>query len=189
MISWIQGTVVTTIRSSVVVNVGGVGYEVGVTADTLSRLAVGEPAELYTHHAVRETASDLFGFETRDELLWFEMLLTVSGIGPKSAMGIMNSADILSQKTAVASGDSGRLTAAFGIGKKTAEKLVLELRDKVAALADSDTPSGPDTDVTDALLALGYSQKEARETLRHIPKSLTSTEERIREAIRIASRS
>ncbi len=188
MISWLDGTVVGSIRTSLIVAVGGVGYEVVVTGEMLSKCPEGTPVTLFTHHAVRETASDLFGFATRDELMWFQLLLTVSGIGPKSAMQIMNSADVGSLKAGVASGDAGRLVAAFGLSKKTAEKLVLELRDKVAELG-TDSDDSPDADVVDALQHLGYTLKEAQATLKLIPRSITDTEGRIREAIKISSRS
>ncbi|MEK7063149.1 MAG: Holliday junction branch migration protein RuvA [Patescibacteria group bacterium] len=184
MIGSLRGTVCGHIRGQVLIDVGGVGYRVGVTADSLTSLVEGQEVLLWTHMAVRETAQDLYGFRTQEELLWFEMLLTVSGVGPKSALAIMSAVDTATLESAIARRDLSAL-AAPGVGKKTAEKIVLELREKVGSI-ESVGPGS--SDVVDALVGLGYSQKEARDVARSLPPSLASTEDRIREAIRIASR-
>ena len=191
MIGSLRGTVSGLIRGTVVVDVGGVGYRMHVTADTLTRLSEGQEVFMWTHMAVRETSQDLYGFLAKDDLIWFELLLTVSGIGPKSALNIVNAVDTDTLKSSIARGDAASLASAPGIGKKTAEKVVLELREKVGSIESKSgsAVSSAETDIIDALESLGYSPKEARETLRAIPPTAITTEERIREAIKIASRS
>lgn len=190
MIGSLRGTVSGIIRGQIVVDVNGVGYRVHVTADTLTSIVEGQELLLWTHMAVRETSHDLYGFLSKDDLAWFELLLTVSGVGPKSALSIVNSVDTATLKNAIARNDAGLVSGAHGIGKKTAEKIVLELREKVGSIETkgSEPVTGSDSDVMDALMGLGYSQKEARDTVRALPKGLEKTEDKIREAIRIASR-
>jgi holliday junction DNA helicase RuvA len=189
MIGALRGTVLGTLRADLLVEVQGVAYRVSVTAETLTSLLEGQEVLLYTHEAVRETADDLYGFLEKEDLVWFELLLTVSGIGPKSALAIMNAVDRRSLTEAIARNDAKALSGAFGIGKKTAEKIVLELKEKVGAVQESTAVSGSDGDVVDALVGLGYSVKEARDAVRAMPRTLATTEEKIREAIKIASRS
>lgn len=188
MIGSLAGTVRGIIRETVIIDVAGVGYRVAVPVATVAKTAEGDALFLWTHLAVRENAQDLYGFETREELQWFELLLTVSGIGPRSALAIMNSVDARSLEAAVKRNDAASLTKAFGIGKKTAEKVVLELREKVGALDEKERVEGADSDVVDALVSLGYSLREAREAAHAVPKDADTTEARIREAIRLASR-
>jgi Holliday junction DNA helicase RuvA len=187
MIGSLSGTVRGLIRDTVVIDVGGVGYRVAVPVATLARVSEGENAFLWTHLAVRENSQDLYGFETREELHWFELLLTVSGIGPKSALGIMNAVDPASLEQAIARGDAATLTKTFGLGKKSAEKIVLELREKAGGSEAADT--GSDGDVVEALIGLGYSLREARDAVHAIPKDAATPEARLREALKLASRS
>lgn len=185
----LRGTVAGHIRGSVVIDVAGVGYRVSVTADTLTRLGEGDSVTLWTHLAVRENSEDLYGFLEKDDLQWFELLLTVSNVGPRSALAIINAVDTDTLESAIARSDAATLASAHGIGKKTAEKIVLELREKVGAVAeDTGAVRGASGDIVAALMALGYSQKEAREALRAVPASAETTEDKIREAIKIASR-
>ncbi len=188
MIGSINGTVRGTIREALIVDVSGVGYRVAVPIATLTKANEGDSIFLWTHLAVRENAQDLYGFETRDELSWFELLLTVSGVGPKSALAIMNAIDTESLGDAIARNDAALLTKAFGIGRKTAEKIVLELREKVGTTATGkEVARGSDGDVVDALVGLGYSLREAQGAVHALPKELATPEARLREAIRIAS--
>lgn len=188
MLGSLRGTVAGHIRGTVVVEVGGVGYRVHVTADTLTTLHEGDAVHLWTHLAVRENSEDLYGFTSKEGLVWFELLLTVSGVGPKSALAIVNAVDTDELKNAIARGDAQSLSGAHGIGKKTAEKIVLELREKVGVMEPKSGVRASESDVVDALMGLGYSQKEAREAARAIPETAATTEEKIREAIKIASR-
>lgn len=190
MIGHIEGVVKGVVRDTIIVQVGtngnAIGYRIHAPTALLARSNEGDTISLWTHLAVRETSQDLYGFETRDELQWFELLLTVSGIGPRSALSILNSSDIATLKTAIAQNDSGILGRAFGIGRKTAEKIVIELREKVEP-EESTEAKGSDGEVIDALMSLGYSLKEARDTARALPKDIDTAEGRIREALRIIS--
>lgn len=187
MIGWVEGEVVGTVRDTVIVKTAsGVGYRIFVMTSVLASAQIGERIGLWTHLAIREKAHDLYGFATKEELYWFELLLTVSGIGPRSALAVMNSADTKTLESAIAAGDATVLSQAVGIGKKTAEKIVLELREKVEPSANAEG-GAHDGELVEALMSLGYSAKEARDAARAVPKELTSAEDRIREAIRLAA--
>jgi Holliday junction DNA helicase RuvA len=154
----------------VLVEVGGVGYCVRTPLLALDILKnSGSDVSLFIHTAVREDALDLYGFPTEEELLFFKQLMSVSGIGPKTALSILNVADVASLKRAIAAGDSVMLTKVFGIGKKSAERLVVELRDKLtteAAARGVAVGAGDDAEVVEALMALGYRADEARRALK-----------------------
>ena len=188
MIAHIKGTVVHKTDKFLVVDVNGVGYKVSVTTDTISSISEGSEASLWIYTAVRETSIDLYGFPTNEEMGFFELLLDVSGIGPKSALGILAVASIDTLKKAIATGDTSYLNKVSGIGKKTAEKIVIELRDKLKAhIGESGAPSSlrGESDIVEALKSLGYSQNEARDTLKQIPSEIEGTNARIKEALKI----
>ena len=169
----------------VVIDVGGVGFRVRVPALTLSVL--GEPgfeAELFTHLHVREDDLSLFGFATEDELKLFELLLSVSGIGPKAALGILSTAPPHTVSAAIAQNNLEFLTEIPGIGKKTAQRLVLELKAKVEAGEELEEVSPLDQEVVAALVNLGYSAAEAQRAARAVPSSAKLVEDRIRAALR-----
>jgi Holliday junction DNA helicase RuvA len=177
----------TTPDGSAVIMVGGVGYSVHVPLEALGALQNRPESELFIHTAVREDAIDLYGFSTIDDLSFFKQLISVSGIGPKSALGILNVADAKSIKRSIASGDSTMLTKVFGIGKKSAERIVVELRDKLAleSTARGETVgTSEDSEVLEALMALGYNAGEVRKVLREIPKEVTGVRERIAAALK-----
>jgi Holliday junction DNA helicase RuvA len=188
MIGTLRGVVSAVMRDTVIVDTGAIGYGVFVPVSVLAKAKEGDQVYLWTHLAVRENAEDLYGFETREELSWFEMLISVSGIGPKSALSILNAVDVASLSRAIGAKDAAGLSRAYGIGKKTAEKIVLELREKVAAEPMTKESGGIDGDVIDALVGLGYSVREARDAVHALPASVEGTENKVREAIRIASR-
>lgn len=187
MIGSVNGVVRGMVRDSIVVEVNGVGYRASVPVAILAKTKEGDPLFLWTHLAVRENSQDLYGFESKEDLAWFELLLTVSGVGPKSALAIMNAVDTATLEKAISGNDPASLSRAFGVGKKTAEKIVLELREKVGGTSAVARESGTDGDVMDALEGLGYSSREAREAVRAVSKDIVDTEAKIREAIRIAS--
>lgn len=188
MIGSIEGVVKGAVRDTIIVKTeAGVGYRVFVMTDVLAKVNEGDTVSLWTHLAVREKAHDLYGFESKEDLYWFELLLTVSGIGPKSALAVMNAASADALRTAIGSQDATVLSQAVGIGKKTAGKIVLELKEKVEP-ADASSESGTHQgEIVEALVGLGYSTKEARDAAIGVSKELETTEERIREAIRLAS--
>lgn len=186
MIGSLQGIIRGVFRDTFVLEVNGVGYKVFVPVSTLTRYAEHDNLFLWTHLAVRETAQDLYGFESKDELRWFELLLSVSGIGPKSALNILNTVDVSGLEKTILANDATGLSKAYGIGKKTAEKIVLELKGKVG-VSEERKSNESDGDVIDALIGLGYSIREARDAVRLVPKDIDTAEGKIREAIRIAS--
>lgn len=187
MIRHLSGTLLTKDIGSVIINVGGVGYCVHVSNATLGDIPTetGSPMSLWTHMAVRETSMELFGFTDRDELSLFEMLIDVSGIGPRSALAILSLASVDTLRTAIGSGDLAYLTKVSGIGKKTAEKIVLELRDKIGSVGASAPELKEDGDVVEVLMSLGYSRDDARDVVRKIPVAATGTSSRVKEALRL----
>lgn len=188
MIAQIIGKIVHKTEKSIIVNAGGVGYQIFVSTDVLTNSKpVGETTELWTHMAVRETAIELFGFETIDEKKFFELLLSVSGIGPRGALSILSIAPMETIKKAIGSGDTAYLTKVSGIGKKTAEKIVVELRDKLSALGHNDESGSlrDESDVLEALQSLGYSLAQARNAVKQVDITVTETNTRIKEALKI----
>ena len=186
MIARISGEVVARASDHVVVDVRGVGYKVFVP-----RHPAGDIVQLHTHHVVREDAQQLYGFETREELALFEMLIGVSGVGPKAAMSILGVARPAQVAAAIASGDVAALSRAPGVGKKTAERLIVDLKSKVSRGGVEREPIGAvvDDEAAAALQALGYTAAEALTALRPVPPAgSASTEERVTAALRAAGR-
>mgnify|MGYP003394639184 CR=1 FL=1 len=179
----------TTPDGAAIIDVGGVGYVVRVpVAHLLELKAAKGSSSLLVHTAVREDSIDLYGFPTSGELVFFKQLMSVSGIGPKTALNILNIADVTTLKSSIARGDSSALTKVFGIGKKSAERIVVELRDKISLeFSASGTPviEGGDTDVIEALMALGYRAEESRKVLKDIgPAKNADARTRIAEALK-----
>jgi len=190
MIGRISGTIVHRGDGIVIVDVSGIGYLVYVKQATLDEIQKSktDSVTLWTHHAVRENSAELYGFLHRETLEFFELLLTVSGIGPKSALAILNVAPVPTLRSAIASGDATHLTKTTGIGTKRAERIVMELKDKFE-LAEGETSEHQDvSDVIEALKSLGYSQKEARDALQKLPKDTVSAGEKIKQALKILGR-
>ena len=186
MIATLHGKIQARTDDSLIVNVGGVGFRVRVPTGTLANLgAVGSEVQLFTHLHVREDELSLYGFAGEDELRLFETLLTVSGIGPKVGMGILSSAPVDTLRIAIAQGNLDVLTALPGVGKKTAQRLVLELKGKldVGGLGAVSELTPVDRDVMDALINLGYSAAEAARAARSVPSNVKAIEERVRIAL------
>ncbi|HEX7593797.1 MAG TPA: Holliday junction branch migration protein RuvA [Anaerolineae bacterium] len=186
MIATLHGKLQARTDDSLILNVGGVGFRVRVPSGTNASLgAVGSDVMLFTHLHVREDDLSLYGFSTEDELRLFETLLTVSGIGPKVAMGVLSSARADTLRAAIAQGNLDVLTALPGIGKKTAQRLVLELKSKidVSGLSEIGELAPMDEDVMNALINLGYSAAEATRAARSVPSSVQTVEERVRIAL------
>ena len=193
MIASVRGVLLVKGADHVVVEVGGLGVKVHVPASLVERLGtVGDEVTLSTHLLVREDDLSLYGFATGEELKLFEMLLRVSGIGPRTAMGMMSALAPESLKQAIAAGDVVALSRIPGLGKKTAERLVLDLRDKVGAVAvQAAMPfSGltvAEAEVMAALTSLGYSAAEAQQAVRALPAEQMTLEEKILSALRSLS--
>jgi Holliday junction DNA helicase RuvA len=171
MISSIRGTVLQTGDSWVVIELGGLGLRVSVPAPLAARAGAGQTLALFTHLQVREDALALFGFETPDQLAFFEMLLGVSGIGPKVALSLLSHFSVETLRQSVVRGSPDRLAGIPGVGRKTAEKIVFHLKDKLAAAGELGAPgwSETDTEVVAALTSLGYSLVEAQTALQRVP--------------------
>lgn len=185
MISKIEGVVWDVNEKFLIVGVGGIGLKVYGTTEAREVAHKGANISLFTHLAVREDALDLYGFIMEEELKFFELLISISGIGPKTALNVLNVSSVTSLKRAITSNDTSHLTKVSGIGKKIAEKIVLELKDKVGLHDESDISLRDEIDAVEALKALGYSQRDAREALKEVEKNITKTGDRIKEALRI----
>lgn len=189
MIGKLEGTFGgTTPDGAVLVEVGGVGYAVRVPLATREELRAQKQKtfSLFVHTAVREDAIDLYGFKTVDELGFFKQLMSVKGVGPKTALNILNVAEVKSLKRSIAAGDASVLTKVYGIGRKSAERIVVELRDKLAgeSLSTSLGATSSDVEVIEALMALGYSAAESRRALKDIPEGTVGVRERLGAALK-----
>ena len=190
MIGRIQGILVEKNFPQVIVSCHGVGYEIDVPMSTFYPLPrTGEEVMLLTHLVVREDAHLLYGFLTAAERTAFRQLLKISGVGPKVALAVLSGLSVDDLAAAVTNGDAGRLTKVPGIGKKTAERLVLELRDKVPKVAGAARAESPDGggDVIGALLGLGYNEREAQAAVKQLPADLQLADA-IRQALRLLAK-
>ncbi len=193
MIAFVEGRVAFIGTDSAVLEAGGVGYRIFCGPATVSGLKEGATVRLFTHHLVREDQQALYGFRTTEELGFFELLTTVSGVGPKVALAICSSRPVSDLQLAIFQGDEGVLTAVSGVGKKLGARIVLELKEKVSAAgATSGTgAASAESEVVAALQALGYSSSEARESARGAVAALpvgASLEERVKAALRVLRR-
>lgn len=188
MISRVAGNIILRSDKFLVLETGGIGYKIFVTPDEMGKHAGQSSAILWTRDYVKEDARDLYGFSDYQELAFFELLIQISGIGPKSALGIMAVVPMKTLRRAIASSDNSYLTKVSGIGRKTADKIILELRDKMTA-SDEETESlRGESDAIEALKSLGYSSRDAREALRAVSQDVISINEKIKQALRILGR-
>jgi len=190
MIAYLKGIIKNRDSNSVILDVAGVGYRVFLPIPDLAKIGqVGQPAEVLIHTHVREDEISLYGFLAPEELQMFEKLLTISGIGPKAALSVLSASSIEQLQTAIMSGSTDVLTKISGIGKKTAERIVLELRGKVSDVLDSGRSGGSgDSELYDALSALGYDSSEIRSVLKTIPAELSTITEKISWALKSMGR-
>jgi len=191
MIGRIIGKLVEKHPPQIIVNVNGVGYEIDVPMSTFYQLpANGAEVALYTHLLVREDAHQLFGFATEAERGVFRQLLKISGVGARTALAVLSGLSVADLREAVSAQDGGRLTKIPGIGKKTAERLLLELRDKLdgAAVAMAGVGDRRQDDIVNALLALGYNEREAAWASKQLPAE-TAVADGIRQALKLLSKS
>lgn len=185
MIAKIKGNVEYLRDSYVVVDVNGVGYKVFITMHTFGVIAGRKEIELYTHTYVREDTLALYGFLEIDELEMFELLISISGIGPKAALGILTIANPDTVRMAVLNEDPSILTRVSGVGKKIAERVILELRNKITEIPERQKAQiSADSDSLEALVAMGYSISDARETLKLIPSEIKDVAERVKLALK-----
>jgi Holliday junction DNA helicase RuvA len=185
MIIHLKGTILHKEDKYLVLDIGGVGYKIFGTTETIESGAMGAEKSFWIHHVIREDASDLFGFVVKSELEFFEMLIGISGIGPRTALGILNVTTVGALKKAVSTGDTSHLTKVSGIGKKNADKIVLELKGKFEK-EENDYGFKEEVDAIEALQSLGYSQSDARNALKDLPAG--TTQEKIRQALKQLNR-
>ncbi|HEV8601482.1 MAG TPA: Holliday junction branch migration protein RuvA [Patescibacteria group bacterium] len=184
MIGSVKGKITHKGTSYIILETGGIGYKIYLTPIVLVPAKVGQDLSLVIHTYVREDQITLYGFVRLAELEFFELLLTVSGVGPKSAIGIMSLAGLEMIKSAIVSEDPSVFTKVSGIGRKTAERVIVELKEKLKSEVDSSPVAQEHSDAVDALLALGYSQQEARDALKKVPKELSSLSDKVKLALK-----
>ena len=191
MIAHIFGKIDEKFDGSIIVDVNGVGYEMGVTTPDFENVRLGETKKFYTYHAVRENAEELYGFSSLAAKKLFEMLISVQGIGPKAGIAILSLAEVEDVRNAIANGDTAFISKASGVGKKSAERVIVDLSDKVGAPSKygatevkfgKAVASPEKDDALDALIALGFNLKEATEALKDVDPTL-SVEERVKKAL------
>lgn len=188
MIAHLSGTLFSADERFIIIDTGGVGYKVRVTTETsraVKKIADKE-ISLWIHTVVREDALELYGFLNETDLDFFEMLISVSGIGPKSALSILNISPTEHLKEAIMNGNAGALTKVSGIGSKNAQKIILELRDKLGGGGD-ETYGGvlhEERDTIEGLVALGYSMNDARDALKKVPADIKGPSNRIKQALK-----
>lgn len=189
MISLIKGKIININNDSIVVLTNsGVGYEVKILRSKVMSLEVGKEIEIHTYLKVSENALELYGFDNDEQREFFMLVLSVSGIGPKSAMNVLSLGSIDEIKSAIARADVEYLTAVQGMGKKTAERMVVELKSKIKRSESQKAGDGDKYgeilgEVIDGLIALGYSKEEAREAVRGVNVGSKTTEEVLREVL------
>lgn len=188
MIAKLTGKVAHLDLKYLIIDIHGVGYKVFATTETLEKAGeIGEEISLWIHHVIREDTSDLFGFPTRESIGLFELLIGISGVGPKTALGILNVTTLDTIREAVETGDISYLTKISGIGKKMAEKMIIELRDKLGT-PDETYISGSLKDgalAIEALKSLGYSERESRDAVKKLGKEITSTQDIVKAALKV----
>ena len=182
MIGYLKGKILQTYKDSVILDVNGVGYLISVTKS----VSVGDTKEYFVHTHVREDTFSLFGFSSQQEIELFKMLLMVSGVGPKAAISIMTASDVNRIYSAVSKADVGFFTAVPGIGKKGAQKIIIELKGKIGSVQDIDLGDEGD-DIVDALMSMGFDRNQIKKVMVKLDPNL-SDEDKIREAIRLLGR-
>ncbi|MDP4153732.1 MAG: Holliday junction branch migration protein RuvA [Bacillota bacterium] len=196
MFAYLQGEITGMDDSSIIVDVGGVGFRCSTTANTMKQVGgTGVKAKIFTYMNVREDAIDLFGFYTENELFCFKQLISVTGVGPKVALAILSEVTPDTLASSIARGDIKALTRAPGVGPKLAQRIAMELRDKLGSGASNSddqaaqslnfTTNGKDDEAIDALMVLGYTQSEAKNAV----KSLNTADMSVEDIVRIALKS
>jgi Holliday junction DNA helicase RuvA len=179
MLAYLKGKIILKNLHSAVVVANDIGYEVFLSAKNLDAVKKNDEAEFYTHEYLREDSRELYGFMSVAEMNFFRQLISVSSVGPKMAMNIMSIAALDDLRAAVNNGNLSLLTSGSGVGTKTAQKIILELRGKLVG-----KDAAPDNDVVNALVGLGYSKDHAAEAYTAIPKDHEKTEDKIRAALK-----
>lgn len=185
MISFLSGEIIYKTANKVEIEVGGVGYEVFVSTGDLSNLKINEPAKIYTYHHVAEDKSELYGFLNRQDSLVFKMLLTVSGVGPKTALSVFSVGSGEKILLAISKADVNFFKQVKGLGGKGSQRIIVDLKNKVGSIADLDfNIETEDESVYEALLGLGFTKQEARKAMGKLPADLKTEDEKIKYCLR-----
>lgn len=187
MIRFLQGTVFDKDKNSITLLCGPIGYRIFLLAKLLDQIKLNQQLELYIYLRHKEEAMDLYGFLHKEDLEFFELLLSISGVGPKSALGILEVASLSQIKKAILRDDPSILYKVSGIGKKTAERIVVELKNKLNSLPVIEKEialNDDETEIFDALKNLGYQEKNIRQALKQLPDTLTKTDDKIKNALK-----
>jgi holliday junction DNA helicase RuvA len=188
MISSLEGKITLKSEKYAIIEANGIGFRVNLSEKTLSKIPqLAGSVKLFTYLSVKETGWDLFGFLTFDELELFELLISISGIGPKTASNILGVASVEDLEEAIVLGDETILSRVSGIGKKVAQKIVIELKTKVKKLAKGGGDKfkvADEIEIIDALVVLGYKVYEARDAIKQVPDSVKGVENRVKETLK-----
>ena len=187
MISYLKGTILNKNPKSIILMVNNIGYKIFVLQAFLKKIKLNQELEIYAHLRHTEDNMSLFGFATQKNLQFFELLLTISGVGPKSALGILEAAKLTDIKRAILRDDPSILYKVSGIGKKTAERIVVELKNKLDLLPAAEKEialDDSDSEVFDALVSLGYADTDIRQALKQLPEDIAGSEAKIKSALK-----
>ena len=190
MIAALEGLIIEKIGDTIILECAGVGYGLLVSFEDFGALKTGDPAKLYVYEHIRDNAHDLFGFQNLDTKQLFEQLLSVKGVGPKMALAILSVASLSRVRQAIAAGDIKFLSQSRGVGKRAAERVVVDLKDKVGLAASEDatqfltTAADPSDEALQGLVALGYSVQDAAEALKKVDMDLPPAD-RIKKALQL----
>lgn len=187
MIAYIKGKITFKTDKYIILDNQNIGYQIFSTEVIINSVKEGEKIELFTHQYVKEDALDLYGFKSIDELRFFKHLLSISGVGPRSALAVLSIAKLEDIKQAIFSGDPTLLKKVSGIGQKTAERIVIELKNKIDALmsATGEIARGVGDEVIDALEALGYRQADIRRAISKLPSEIEDVQDKIKAILKI----
>ncbi len=187
MIRFIRGEVINKNKNSLTILCGQIGYRVFVLPKLLEQIKIKQTIELHTHLRHKDDSMDLYAFKQLEDLEFFELLLTISGVGPKSALGILEVASLTQIKKAILRDDASILYKVSGVGKKTAERIVVELKNKLDSLPVTEKEialTDDETEIFDALVSLGYQEKDIRQALKQLPADINKTDEKIKFALK-----
>lgn len=188
MISYLKGIIKVKEEGFAIVVNNDIGYKVFAAERDLAKLNIGAAAEFFTYHYIREDEMRLYGFANRQDQRMFEMLFSVTGIGPKSAMGILNMATVDSIKSAIVRSDISLLTKVSGVGKKTAERVILELSSKIKDFGGIAKNTEGMSDAIEGLMSLGYSRSQALKALEKVQEDISDPAEKVRLALKSLGR-
>lgn len=193
MVAYLHGKIISKSSplkkgSFIIVDVNGVGYQVLVSAKILGTIKLHDLCEIFIYHHVREDAQELYGFLRQEEVDFFKLLISISGIGPKTALGILDKADMKDIQDAVIKESPSSLAHVSGMGQKTAEKIVLGLKGSIQGMLESGRSSSNepnDIDVIEALISLGFSSDQSRRAVTQLPKEITESKDKVHQALKI----